>query len=437
MLSALGLIMVVSILSRVSRNYGTEEAIGDSKRAVYIIATYTIEDRLSPQTLAGLASRDLEVRNAARDEMDIIVGHAKQVGGLSRVKLWNEFGALIYADDRRLLDSDVHLEEKEMNVLRTGSIEAEVSDLSREENQFERGSGKLLEVYLAVRGPDQRPMLFESYLPYSQVTVSSRRSLLQFGPAMVSGLLVMQALGTLLVWSTARRLRRAQQQREVLLQHAIDSSDVERRRIAADLHDGIVQDLTGVMFSIAAKRRRGESRQGEISLTAQRSGATDDNASVAMEGQIRNAINALRSLIVDIYPPNLRSEGLAASIRSMCSKAQNRGISTEVHAQIDEELLSDEHVALAYRVIQESLRNVYSHADAQHVVITLEQSQRMFQVSIDDDGSGFDPRHLGERADEGHVGLRGLGDLVAEQAGSLRVLSGPGTGTSVLLQLPL
>jgi two-component system, NarL family, sensor kinase len=431
--------MVVLIISRLSRNYGTQEAIGDAKRAVYIIAMYTVEDGMTPETLSGLTAADTTVRNASRDEMDLLFERAARVGGLIRVKLWNESGNLIYADDRRLLDTGLRLESPEMKVLRGGGVEAEVSDLTKAENVFEQSNGRLLEVYLAVRGPNQEPLLFEAYLPYSRVTVSSRRLLMQFGPVMVAGLCVMQCIGTLLVWSTARRLRRAQQLRELLLQHAIDASNGERRRIAADLHDGIVQDLTGVMFAIAAKRRRGDTADPTDTTdpAGQKFSSKDSgDHSQSMEGQIRHAINALRSLIVDIYPPNLRSEGLDASVQSLCSKARNRGISTRVTARLNEQLLSDEHVALAYRVIQEALRNVYAHADAQHVEINLEQSPSLLRVSVDDDGNGFDPRTLRTRAEEGHVGLRGLGDLVREQAGSLHVRSRPGTGTSVVLTLP-
>ena len=59
-------------------------------------------------------------------------------------------------------------------------------------------------------------------------------------------------------WSLARRLRRGQRQRETLLQHAVDASDTERRRIARDLHDGVVQDLAGVSFALAAAARAPE-----------------------------------------------------------------------------------------------------------------------------------------------------------------------------------
>jgi two-component system, NarL family, sensor kinase len=302
--------------------------------------------------------------------------------------------------------------------------------LAKPENRFDRGEGRLLEVYLPIQSEDGSDILFESYLAYSNVIDGGRRILVHFAPSVLAGLVSLQGIGVLLVWSVARRLRRAQEQRELLLDHALEASDRERRRIAADLHDGVVQDLTGLTLGLAASRMRSgsDARPTEAGLVIPHP---------ELEGQIREAIHSLRSLIVDIYPPNLRSEGLGAALRSVCARLHNRGITTSVHMDLDERAVPEEVIALSYRVIQEALRNVSTHAEATHVEISVEHEGTEFIATVEDDGRGFDPSALEGQVASGHVGLRGLGDLVAERDGSLVVQSRPNFGTSVTLRIPL
>lgn len=425
LLSVFSLVIVMLVLGRLSRRIGTEEAISDAKRSVFVVATSIIEPQLTEETVRALTIRDHADRDAAFARMDVVAEQARRSGGLARIKLWDASGNLVYADDHRLLRAGVRLDDKELQVIRQRGIEAEVSDLSKAENQFDRGQGRLLEVYLAVRTSHGQPMLFESYLPYSRVTVGSRRVLLEFAPVVLAGLFALQCTGVVLVWSVARRLRRTQQQRELLLQHAVDASDAERRRIAADLHDTVVQDLTGVTLALAATR------------ISNSKGLVGENGPTDVESQIREVVHSLRSLIVEIYPPNLRSEGLTAAIRSLCARLHNRGITTSLRSTVDDIDLPDAAVALCYRVVQETLRNVSTHAEASHVDITVEVRDAQLVAVVDDDGQGFDLATIDERVNDGHVGLRGLGDLVSEWGGSLRLHSSPGVGTAVVLRLPL
>ena len=397
---------------------------------MYVVATTSIGPELTRATVAGLNSSSAETRSAALTRMDRIAAQVRRSAGIERIKLWDSRGTLLYADDHRLMTTDIRLGDEEMEALQLGRVEAEVSDLSKAENQFDRGKGRLLEVYLPVQAEDGTALLFESYLAYGNVIDGGRRILLQFAPSVVASLIALQGIGVLLVWSVARRLRRAQQQRELLLQHALEASDAERRRIAADLHDGVVQDLTGMTLGLAAARMRGSGGVGLLAPAASPA-ATD------LEGQIREAIHSLRSLIVEIYPSNLRSEGLTASLRSLCARLHNRGITTSVHVDVNESDVPEDIVALSYRVVQEALRNVSAHAEASHVEINVEHHGDEFVTTIDDDGTGFDPKLLDDRAAAGHVGLRGLGDLVAERGGSLRVQSSPQHGTAVVLRVPL
>jgi two-component system, NarL family, sensor kinase len=436
MLSAFSLAVVVLLLGRQSRRIGMQEAIFDAKRTVYVVATSSIGPELTSETIGSLRSNDPQTKAAALKRLDMVAMQVHESAGIKRIKLWDSTGVLLYADDHRLLTDNLRLDTEELEALRLGRIEAEVSELAKPENRFDRGEGPLLEVYLPVQTEGGEVVLFESYLAYSNVIDGGRRILVQFAPSMLAGLVSLQGIGVLLVWSVARRLRRAQAQRELLLQHALEASDRERRRIAADLHDGVVQDLTGITLGLAATRMRSGASSGSAADVRGPESA-GIGGQVDLEAQIRDSIHSLRSLIVDIYPPNLRTEGLSAALRSLCGRLHNRGIATTVQVDMDERSVPEDVIALAYRVIQESLRNVSAHAAATSVDITVEQDGPEFIARVEDDGIGFDPTRLKGSAASGHVGLRGLGDLVAERGGSLSVQSKPTLGTAVILRIPL
>ncbi len=411
-----------------------EEAIADAKRAVFIVGTSLMEPALTGEQLRALRSPDEKTRNAALDDMHLISQQARRSGGMVRIKLWGSDGKLLYADDERLLlATGVVLDDEAMEVLLHGGIEAEPTTLEKYENQFEREEGRLLEVYLPITAMSGERLLFEGYMPYSRVITSGRNVLLEFAPGILGGLAALTLTGTVLVASVARRLRRATMQRELLLQHAVQASDTERRVLAADLHDGVVQDLTGVSLTLAAARMRAERPSLDSVGESEAVQATLANA----EGQIREVVHSLRSLIIEIYPPNLREEGLETAVQSLCARLHNRGLTTSMATTGLADPLPEGVSRLTYRVAQEAIRNIVSHADASHVDLQILVADDELLLTVEDNGFGFDPELVAERAVEGHVGLRGLGDLVSGRQGSLRLRSAPNQGTRIQLRLPI
>jgi two-component system NarL family sensor kinase len=399
-----------------SRRVGEREAIVDARTQALAKAQGFVE----PVVTNGLLTADPAAirRVASVVERDVLDAQ------LVRVKIWNRDGTIVYSDEPRLIGSRYTLGLGERAALDLGVIEAEVSDLAKPENRYERSRGKLLEVYLPIRAPNGQRLLFEGYFRYATVSSSGSRIWRSFAPISLGALLALELVQIPLAWSLARRLRERQRERERLLQQALEASDVERRRIAGDLHDGVVQDLVGVAFALGGAARRDDITPDASELFGQ--SAHD----------VRVSIKALRSLLVEIYPPNLFEEGLVAALADLLARANGKGIATTLDADDLKHPLPPPVVGLLYRSAQEALRNVVSHAQASAVTVRVFDHDGVAALEVVDDGVGFEPERGGRSAKDGHFGLLGLTDLVSDAGGHFDVRSSPGVGTHIVVEVP-
>ena len=269
---------------------------------------------------AALEDGLLRGDRAAQQRMDDVVTGQVLADSIARVKVWSRDGKILYSDEPRLIGRRFKLGEDEQEIFRTGAAAAEVSDLGKAENVFERPEGKLLEAHTVIRTPDGTPVLFEIYRRYSSVTASAERLVRDLAPPLLAGVIVLLLLQIPLAWSMARRLQRQHVEREELLSSAVLASAQERRRIAGDLHDGVVQDLAGVAFGLAPLAD--DARRRHDADTAQ---ALDGAAS-----KLRQGVRGLRTLLVDLYPPNLGSTGVEAALSDLLSPLAANGIETEL-----------------------------------------------------------------------------------------------------------
>jgi signal transduction histidine kinase len=270
-------------------------------------------------------------------------------------------------------------------------------------------------------------LLFELYFSYDDVARRTDQILGSFRPITVGGILIFLLLTVPLVWFLARRLDDAASDRERLLLAAAQASDAERRRIARDLHDGVVQDLAGTSFALSATAREITAGQ-EPNPTRLRESLDELGAG------IRRSLRALRSLLVEIYPPDLSSQGLPAALNDLLAPAVASGVAVTVDVP-DTSDLPEDVVALVWRTSQECVRNALRHGDPANLVVRLStyDDGAAVRLEITDDGHGFDPLQPNE---DDHFGLRGLRDLATEAGGTLHVTSSPGAGTTVLLEVP-
>ena len=414
-LVALAVFLVGSLV--VLRDLGRTEALRDARQ----FAVLTGQGIIEPELGAGVLDGD----PAALAAVDRVVQERVLGERVVRVKIWTREGRIVYSDEPRLIGSTYPLDESKLDVLRTGTTRAELSDLTGPENRFERGQGQLYEVYLPIRSPDGTPLVFETYQRADAVSSTGRRIWLPFAVLLLVCLVLLWLVQVPLAWRLGNRLRRSQLDRETLLQRSVEASADERRRIAADLHDGVVQDLAGISYSLAAAAERTEPPiAAELRSTLQ-------EAAVGT----RDSMRRIRSLLVEIHPPNLRAAGLEASVSDLLSPLPGRGIATDVEVQ-DGLQLSEDVDLLFYRAAGEAVRNVERHADAGRVVVRVGKSAGVARLEIVDDGVGFTAEERERSRAEGHVGLSLLEELADRLGGSLQVRSSPGAGTSFVLEVP-
>ncbi|MDR7253105.1 signal transduction histidine kinase [Nocardioides sp. BE266] len=408
------LVIVVLATSALSRDAADEEAIHDARELTKVLGRSVAQPAVPRGLIDGKAS--------AIDRMDWHVLDRLLVGDVRRIKIWAADGTVLYSDQTELIGAVYPLDEEELDALRSGGTDAEISDLSKPENRFERElGGDLLEVYTRITSPEGEPLLFEAYFASDQIQQQREEVLDRFLPISLGSLIGLMLLTTPLVLLLTRRLARAAREREGLLQAAVRSSDAERLRIARDLHDGVVQDLAGSSYALSTVAAR----------PAVDAGVRDELDGVGRS--LRTSMRSLRSLLVEIYPPDLHTGGLAAALHDVVAPLSAAGVVVDVDVS-GGETAGDGAVALVWRVAQEGVRNVARHASATRVSLTVHREDALLVLEIVDDGRGFDTAVV---PPEDHFGLRTLEGLVRESGGALEVESAPGEGTTLRMEVPV
>jgi signal transduction histidine kinase len=220
-------------------------------------------------------------------------------------------------------------------------------------------------------------------------------------------------------------------EREELLRKEAEASERERTKIAGDLHDGVVQNLVGMGLMLAAEASQLKANPEAVNGRQDLIELLEQSASDA-----REATKDLRTLIIDLAPPTLRREGLQAALLEVLRDIKRKGTDTKLDLPSNLRLRKD-RAALIFRVANEVLRNVASHAQAKNVTVELTTEDGSAVLSIEDDGKGFSPEDVSRRRSEGHLGSSAIVDLAEEAGGTLTIDSEPGRGTLVVLTLPI
>lgn len=418
---AVAVLVVVMVSGAMAASRLAEkEAVHDAARRADVVANTVVQPALADTLLSGdpeaFAAMDRAVRSHVLDDLS------------QRVKIWTPQGRVVYSDEPALVGKVFPLPEDERQVFIHPTTRAEVSALHGEENAFERHLGpRLLEVYRPVWTPSGAPLLFETYASYDQVGARTSQLWRGFAGTTVSSLLALIVLIVPVLWQLLGKVRRHQEQREALLARAVEASTDERRRIAGTLHDGVIQELTGASFVVSSAAARATAvGQHDLAAVLRDAAAT-----------VRKTITGMRSLLVDIYPPNLRTSGLVPALDDLATSLRSREV--EVSFDLAPDVVTDLDPTterLIYRVVHECLHNTMRHALAKHVTITVSRHADATVLSVHDDGIGFEPTEIFHDGHRTCVGLKTLVDDVRDAGAELLLSTAPGAGSRWLLRVP-
>ena len=348
------------------------------------------------------------------DNLDVIL-----VG----INIWTADGKLVYTDQLDFLRRRYDLSPEQLRVLAEGGTGEAIlgADIAAANPPLGRGAEAPVQIFTRVTSLTGTPLLFEGF--YSLANLDERRAQIYtpFRWISLAGMGTLLILVTPIIWVLTRDIRRAGEERERLLQAGLDASDAERRRIARDLHDGVVQDLAGTSFTLAALAR---SDQLDTSARATMGHAND---------AVRDSLKALRALLAEIHPPEIHVAGLPSALADLIAPAAAQGVQASVSVAGIEHS-TDEQASLVLRVAQEAVRNTLRHAQSTTLTVSVHGDGKMLILDVVDDGRGFEP--TAPRAVD-QYGLKGMSSLVRDRGGSVSVDSAPGRGTKVRLEVQM
>ncbi|OAJ52033.1 hypothetical protein A6V36_18035 [Paraburkholderia ginsengiterrae] len=217
------------------------------------------------------------------------------------------------------------------------------------------------------------------------------------------------------------RLRESYEMLRELASRRETAREEERKHIARELHDELGQHLTALRMRASTLR---------MQLKNDRPALVDETGSLI--ALVDQTMQVVRSVITSLRPPVL-DMGIAAALEWLTAEF-NRNGRTMCHLRMRDEnmAMSEDHAIVLFRVVQEALTNVTRHADATEVIITLERTTNAYLLEVLDDGQGFDVQATRNRS----FGLAGMEERVLMLGGQIDVMSSPGIGTLVKVDLP-
>jgi two-component system, NarL family, sensor kinase len=417
-LSVLTLLLVVGTAGLYAlHRIATDEALREATRLTQVVTQSVITPEIDGRLLdgdPGIVARLDELMSAG------VVGDT-----IVRVKLWTPDGRLVYSDEHQLMGLGLKPAREVAVVARTGRPAAQLSELEAEENDFERGLGDLFEVYAPLHATDGTVLVAETYQSTQSLRSATDRLWRALWPLLLAAVVALALAQLPIGWWYGRRSRQQAEERVELLARAQRARQDERSRIASDLHDGVVQDLAGMSFDLAATAEQVDTISRQDVVTALRNGSRVSRSSIAQ----------LRTLLIQLHPGDETELDLTRALPDLAEDLKGRGVAVEV--DVERITLDEDLQALVLRAAQEGVRNVARHAAATRATISLRQRNGMATLLIEDDGQGMTPRDLVDQRAAGHVGLTLLATRVRTQQGELTISSEPGRGTRLTVSLPL
>jgi signal transduction histidine kinase len=219
--------------------------------------------------------------------------------------------------------------------------------------------------------------------------------------------------------------RRAEEMNRTLAGRLITSQEVERARIARDLHDGVSQDVAAAAIWISRLQQKG-SDIGSVEA---------QEILVSVQHGLSVVSETLHTLSHDLHPSILQRSGLATALRAHCAEVERLYPLKVTFEEVDAGEPASRLVSLSlFRIAQEALRNTARHGEAHHAIVSLERKERHLRLRIVDDGRGFDAADADSKRGLGVVSMKERARLVQ---GQFFLESLPACGTTIEVRVPV
>jgi signal transduction histidine kinase len=229
---------------------------------------------------------------------------------------------------------------------------------------------------------------------------------------------------------TLSALRTSESQLRILSGKLLEAQENERKIIAQELHDSIGSSLTAIRYGLEEKlHRMGKERPAPEGISLEQ-----------IISIVRETIEEAHRISSNLRPSALDDMGLLAAIRSTCRELKEvyKGFQIETEISLQEEDVQEPLKIVIYRVLQEGLNNVVKHGGADTVRVRLTKTERSLELSIRDNGQGFDPEEkLASENQMGRMGLVGMKERTELSNGTLEIASEKGKGTVIKAKWPL
>lgn len=414
--SALALVILAAGTVLVGSRIAEDQALSEARNVAKLLA-----QRVAAPLVTD-AFREGDPR--AVDRLESAMRERLRDGSIVHIKLWDPDGTVLWSDESELIGHKYPIDAEDRELFGTTNATADVSRLDKKENATERASGELLEVYAGARDGSGRPIMFEAYLPLDTLHRQEVAIITGVLPVGIGGLLLFAVFVLPMAIRLSRRVERHEAERSKMMRHALVASELERRRIAQELHDGVIQDLAGITFALPTVT---------ASLPDDEDGIEARETVDSVTELVQKDATTLRSMLVELYPPDLGGKGFAMAVRDIARSASEQGVAVKV--DVDPDLVVPLDVAtLAYRVIREGLRNVVKHARASAAEVRMRVDSGRLDVVVADDGQGVDPSITAER---GHFGLQLLRDTVSDLGGTMELGPNEPRGAVLNVSIPM
>ncbi len=214
----------------------------------------------------------------------------------------------------------------------------------------------------------------------------------------------------------------AERNRERELMGAIiKGQEQERKRLGAELHDGIGQVLSAISLDVSQIQDETTAKSPEMSDELKKLGS-----------KVQTAIREVRNISHDLMPEVLESFGLREAVRQVCDNLQERtGMEVTLnHADLESRYDTAIEVNI-FRMCQELLNNIQKHASSAKVFVSLMDHGETISLTVEDEGVGFDPQ-----AEHPGIGLKNVRSRVSSLGGTLDMESAADSGTLINVEIP-